>query len=92
VKGFGLSAVELSYSRPSVKGRKIFGDLVPFGSVWRTGANGATSETPAGIVFILHVSFHFIKECKINCIFTEKFIYGFGFVVVHEKFESILLH
>ena len=33
---FGLSNVELSYSRPGIKGRKIFGDLVPFGQVWRT--------------------------------------------------------
>ncbi len=42
---FGLSNVELSYSRPGVKGRKIFGDLVPFGQVWRTGANSATTLT-----------------------------------------------
>lgn len=42
---FGLSNVELSYSRPGVKGRKIFGDLVPFGKVWRTGANSATTIT-----------------------------------------------
>jgi hypothetical protein len=42
---FGLSSVELSYSRPGVKGRKIFGDLVPFGNVWRTGANNATTVT-----------------------------------------------
>jgi DUF2911 family protein len=42
---FGLSAIELSYSRPNVKGRKIFGDLVPFGKVWRTGANQATTLT-----------------------------------------------
>jgi hypothetical protein len=40
---FGLSSVELSYSRPNVKSRKIFGDLVPFGKVWRTGANQATT-------------------------------------------------
>lgn len=40
---FGLGNVELSYSRPSTKGRKIFGDLVPFNKVWRTGANGATT-------------------------------------------------
>ena len=39
---FGLSSIELTYSRPGVKGRKIFGDLVPFGQMWRTGANGAT--------------------------------------------------
>lgn len=42
-QNFGLSAIELSYSRPSMKGRKIFGDLVPFGQVWRTGANAATT-------------------------------------------------
>jgi hypothetical protein len=42
---FGLSSIELSYSRPGMKGRKIFGDLVPFGKVWRTGANQATTLT-----------------------------------------------
>ena len=44
-QNFGLSSVELSYSRPGMKGRKIFGDLVPFGNVWRTGANQATTLT-----------------------------------------------
>jgi tetratricopeptide (TPR) repeat protein len=39
---FGVSSVELVYSRPGIKGRKIFGDLVPYGQVWRTGANSAT--------------------------------------------------
>jgi hypothetical protein len=39
---FGISTVELTYSRPGIKGRKIFGDLVPYGKVWRTGANSAT--------------------------------------------------
>ena len=42
---FALSTVELTYSRPAVKGRNIFGDLVPYGKVWRTGANGATTIT-----------------------------------------------
>lgn len=42
-QNFGLSNIELSYSRPGMKGRKIFGDLVPFGKVWRTGANNATT-------------------------------------------------
>jgi hypothetical protein len=44
-QNFGLSNVELSYSRPAMKGRKIFGVLVPFGNVWRTGANNATTLT-----------------------------------------------
>ena len=38
----GLTTVDLEYSRPSAKGRIIFGDLVPFGKVWRTGANANT--------------------------------------------------
>jgi hypothetical protein len=42
---FGMGSVELNYSRPSAKGRKIMGDLVPFGQVWRTGANNATIIT-----------------------------------------------
>lgn len=42
---FALSSVELSYSRPGLKGRQVFGDLVPYGKVWRTGANAATTIT-----------------------------------------------
>ncbi len=41
----GISRIELSFSRPAVKGRKIWGGLVPFGEVWRTGANNATAIT-----------------------------------------------
>jgi Protein of unknown function (DUF2911) len=44
-QNFGLSSVELSYSRPNVKGRSVIGTLVPFGKVWRTGANSATTLT-----------------------------------------------
>lgn len=40
---FGLGAIEVSYARPGVKDRKIFGNVVPFGAVWRTGANSATT-------------------------------------------------
>ena len=37
--------VTIKYSRPSMRGRKIYGELVPYGKVWRTGANAATSLT-----------------------------------------------
>ncbi len=37
--------VKIDYGRPSMRGRKIFGELVPFGQVWRTGANEATTLT-----------------------------------------------
>lgn len=39
---FGLSSVELTYSRPSLKGRNVFGTVVLYDSLWRTGANAAT--------------------------------------------------
>ncbi|MDQ3535317.1 MAG: DUF2911 domain-containing protein [Bacteroidota bacterium] len=38
----GLSDVTIVYSRPSAKGRKIMGDIVPYGEIWRTGANAST--------------------------------------------------
>ena len=44
-QAFGLSDISIEYSRPSAKGRVIFGDVVPFGKVWRTGANNATKIT-----------------------------------------------
>jgi hypothetical protein len=39
---FSLGTIELTYSRPNEKGRKIFGNLVPYNKLWRTGANAAT--------------------------------------------------
>ncbi|MBW8360284.1 MAG: DUF2911 domain-containing protein [Weeksellaceae bacterium] len=42
---FSTSKITVDYSRPGVKGRKIFGELVPFGKVWRAGANSATKIT-----------------------------------------------
>ncbi|MFT4647604.1 MAG: hypothetical protein ACI9X4_000817 [Glaciecola sp.] len=60
VQQVGLSKVTLDYSRPGVKGRKIFGELEAYGAVWRAGANACTtiefdanamvagSEVPAG--------------------------------------------
>ena len=41
----GLTDVSVEYSRPGMRGRTIFGDLVPFGEVWRTGANANTKIT-----------------------------------------------
>ncbi|OLY92663.1 Protein of unknown function [Cnuella takakiae] len=48
----GIGSVDLSYSRPNARGRKVFGDLVPFDAVWRTGANGATTLTFSDEVII----------------------------------------
>lgn len=63
----GLTDIEIDYSRPSVKGREIFGGLVPYGKVWRTGANQATkiifstpvkingTEVPAGTYALMTI-------------------------------------
>lgn len=46
VKGkIGATSVYINYGSPSVKGRVIWGDLVPYGKVWRAGANEATNFT-----------------------------------------------
>jgi len=39
---FALGSIKVVYSRPSAKGRRVFGDLVPLNKIWRTGANEAT--------------------------------------------------
>ncbi|MES2617788.1 MAG: DUF2911 domain-containing protein [Bacteroidota bacterium] len=44
-QAFALSDITLEYSRPSAKGRVVYGDVVPFGKIWRTGANAATKVT-----------------------------------------------
>jgi Protein of unknown function (DUF2911) len=41
----GMTEITLDYSRPSAKGRKIMGEIVPFGAMWRTGANQPTKFT-----------------------------------------------
>ena len=48
----GLTTVEIEYARPGVKGRKIFGGLVPYDEVWRTGANAATRISFSTDVFL----------------------------------------
>ena len=42
----GGKSIKTDYSSPRMRGRKIYGDLVPFGKVWRTGANEATTFVP----------------------------------------------
>lgn len=63
----GLTDIEIVYSRPGVKDRVIFGGMIPYGSVWRTGANAATkvvfstavklngNEVPAGTYALMTV-------------------------------------
>ena len=41
-QNIGLASIKVIYSRPGVRGRKIFGELVPYGRIWRVGANEST--------------------------------------------------
>jgi tetratricopeptide (TPR) repeat protein len=44
-QAFALSDITIEYARPSAKGRVVYGDVVPFGTIWRTGANNSTKIT-----------------------------------------------
>lgn len=48
----GGKTIKTDYSSPRMKGRKIYGDLVPFGEVWRTGANDATTFVASADVVV----------------------------------------
>lgn len=48
----GGKTIKTAYSSPRMKGRKIFGELVPYGKVWRTGANEATTFVPSSDVVV----------------------------------------
>lgn len=48
----GGKMIKTDYSSPRMKGRKIFGDLVPYGQVWRTGANEASTFVPSTDVMV----------------------------------------
>ncbi|MES2796929.1 MAG: DUF2911 domain-containing protein [Bacteroidota bacterium] len=48
----GTTDITIKYSRPSMKGREIFGKLLPFDKLWRTGANGATQITSSSDITI----------------------------------------
>lgn len=49
---FSVTKISVDYGRPSVRGRKIFGELVPYGKIWRVGANEATNISfEQGVIF-----------------------------------------
>ena len=65
----GLTDVEVEYSRPSAKGRVVFGNLVPFGKLWRTGANGNTTISFSDDVVISGIT---LKKGKYSLFTTPK--------------------
>lgn len=74
---FSTTHIKLDYSRPSVKGRKIFGDLIPYGKLWRTGANAATKIS-------------FGEDVKINGTHVPAGTYSLYTIPGADKWEIIL--
>ncbi len=74
----GLTDITIDYSSPGVKGRKIFGDLVPYGKLWRSGANKATS-------------IEFSKDVTINGEKVKAGKYSF-FTIPNEKEWTVILN
>jgi tetratricopeptide (TPR) repeat protein len=74
----GISKIDLAFARPAVKGRKIWGGLLPFGEVWRAGANNATVLT-------------FSHAAKVAGKDLPAGTYGF-FVIPNEKTWTLILN
>ena len=74
----GLTDIEIEYSRPGVKDRVIFGELVPFDVMWRTGANASTKIT-------------FSTEVEINNSTVPAGTYAL-YTIPGEKEWTIILH
>ena len=80
----GLATITLEYGQPNKQGRKIFGSLIPFNRVWRTGANSSTKITTdkklhlQTIQFLLVLMEYTRYQTKKNglLLFTKKVIYG----------------
>lgn len=72
----GLTDVSVEYSRPGMRGRTIFGDLVPYGEIWRTGANANTKIT-------------FSDDVKINGKELKKGTYAIYTIPNKESWEVI---
>ncbi len=74
----GISKIDLAFARPAVKGRKIWGGLLPFGEIWRAGANNAT------VITISHAAKVAGKDLPAGT-------YGF-FVIPNEKAWTLILN
>lgn len=74
----GLVKIDVEYSRPSAKGRKVFGSLVPYGEMWRTGANASTKVT-------------FADEVKVNYVNLPKGTYAL-YTIPGEKEWTIIFY
>jgi len=76
-QAFGISEITIEYSRPGIKGRVVFGEVVPFGKIWRTGANSTTKIT-------------FGDDVKIEGVDVKAGTYGFYTIPNADSWEIML--
>ena len=70
----GLTEIEVEYSRPSKRGRDIFGNVVPYGKIWRTGADNCTKISfSTDVVFNSNTSIDGVKISKTKIIKSGKY-------------------
>jgi hypothetical protein len=70
----GLTEIEVEYSRPSKRGRDIFGNVVPYGKIWRTGADNCTTISfSTDVFFISNTSIDGVKISKTKIIKSGKY-------------------
>jgi len=85
---FSTTSIEIVYSRPSMHGREIFGKLIPYGDVWRTGANSATKITFAEDVFFNNVA---VGDVSLNNVGIKAGSYSL-YTIPGEKEWTIILN
>ena len=74
----GLTKIQLEYSRPSAKGRIVFGKLVPYNKIWRTGANASTKIT-------------LLESVKIGSQYIDAGTYAI-YTIPRKDFWTVIIH
>ena len=86
----GLSEIEVEYSRPSKRGRDIFGNVVPYGKIWRTGADNCTTISfSTDVVFNSNTSIDGVKISKTKIIKAGKYSI---FSIPNEESWDVILY
>ena len=86
----GLTEIEVEYSRPSKRGRDIFGNVVPFGKIWRTGADNCTTISfSTDVVFNSNTSIDGVKISKTKIIKAGKYSI---FSIPNEESWDVILY
>ncbi len=85
----GISAITVKYSRPSVKGRKVWGELVPYG--WNVQAFGANNSAPWRAGANENTTITFSHDAKVEGILVPAGTYGLFFVINQDNSGEVIL-